>query len=335
MNGPTAATRTPPWFAATWRSRRPRAGSGAGVHERAPPGAGSVAEESFLAWQAQLGAGLPRQAGHPLRHDRGPARHGHPHRGGPLTRADGGLHGRPVERQAADLRRDGRPSHDGRRLDPVLPQRPRRRGGLVGGADELRRAGRRTRWWWPTRSRSPVRGLLEVGDATGATLTRLSDLFTWELGCWEKPHGWDDKRRSVARSSCRGGRRCPAAWDRYDVVWMGVDPSPAKDDEDDALYWQATIDGWRRDFGPKPQGLGHAWRAGRPGSVRHAALAAGRREAQPAVHHRPPSGWPRDRRRRRQRPHRHDVAARRLSRLRSTPTTPDVARTSGASRWAR
>lgn len=90
------------------------------------------------------------------------------------------------------------------------------------------------------------------GDATGATLTRLSDLYTWELGCWDKPHGWSEKQRGPWRAprhevdaAVRG------AWDQFDVVWMGVDPSPAKDDDDDALYWQTTIDGWRRDFGPK------------------------------------------------------------------------------------
>jgi hypothetical protein len=59
-----------------------------------------------------------------------------------------------------------------------------------------------------------------------------------------------------------------SAADRYDVVWWGVDPSPAKDDEDDALYWQEVIDGWRRDFGAKlPCGLRLARRATRCGST--------------------------------------------------------------------
>lgn len=90
------------------------------------------------------------------------------------------------------------------------------------------------------------------GDATGATLTRLSDLFTWELDCWDKPHGWSEKHRGPWRAPRNEvDARVRAAWDQFDVVWMGVDPSPAKDDDDDALYWQATIDGWRRDLGPK------------------------------------------------------------------------------------
>lgn len=88
------------------------------------------------------------------------------------------------------------------------------------------------------------------GDATAATATRLDDLYTFELGCWERPHGWPAKRpwrapRLEVDATVR------AAFARYQVAWLGVDPSPATDDGDDALYWRDVIDGWRRDFGPK------------------------------------------------------------------------------------
>lgn len=90
------------------------------------------------------------------------------------------------------------------------------------------------------------------GDATAATATRLSDLFTWEIDCWERPQGWDDKRNGPWRAPrAKVDAVIRATWDKYQVVWIGVDPSPAKDDEVDALYWQSTVDGWRRDFGPK------------------------------------------------------------------------------------
>jgi len=87
-------------------------------------------------------------------------------------------------------------------------------------------------------------------DATAATATRLSDLYTWEIGCWERPQGWPAKKpwrapRDEVDATVR------AAEARYSVSWLGVDPSPAKDDEDDALYWRDVIDGWRRDFGPR------------------------------------------------------------------------------------
>jgi hypothetical protein len=38
------------------------------------------------------------------------------------------------------------------------------------------------------------------------------------------------------------------AFARWDVLWFGVDPSPARDDEDEALYWADLVDEWHRDF---------------------------------------------------------------------------------------
>jgi hypothetical protein len=37
---------------------------------------------------------------------------------------------------------------------------------------------------------------------------------------------------------------------RYEVVWFGVDPSPARDDDDESLYWMSLADAWHRDLGP-------------------------------------------------------------------------------------
>ena len=90
------------------------------------------------------------------------------------------------------------------------------------------------------------------GDATAYTITRLSDLHTFEGGVWAQPHGWNVRKQGTWRSPrAEVDAAVRATWDRYDVVWFGVDPSPTRDDEDDALYWQSIIDGWRRDFGPK------------------------------------------------------------------------------------
>lgn len=89
-------------------------------------------------------------------------------------------------------------------------------------------------------------------DATGATATRLSDLYTFTVGVWSRPRGWSERQRGKWRAPrAEVDATVRSIWGRYDVVWMGVDPSPAKDDEDDALYWQEVVDGWRRDFGPK------------------------------------------------------------------------------------
>jgi len=32
------------------------------------------------------------------------------------------------------------------------------------------------------------------------------------------------------------------------VTWFGVDPSPARDDSDESLYWMSLVDTWHRDF---------------------------------------------------------------------------------------
>ncbi len=84
-------------------------------------------------------------------------------------------------------------------------------------------------------------------DATGIIGCRLSDLFVFEVGCWEKPKGWPQAKRWLApRAEVDSTLR--EAVDKYDVVWLGIDPSPAKDDSDENLYWQAMIDDLHRDL---------------------------------------------------------------------------------------
>lgn len=88
-------------------------------------------------------------------------------------------------------------------------------------------------------------------DATALMACRLSDLHVSTLGCWQRPKGWDRDRYGkwlaprdevdvMVRSMFRDRR----------VAWFGVDPSPARDD-DESSYWLPTIDGWHRDFRDK------------------------------------------------------------------------------------
>lgn len=91
------------------------------------------------------------------------------------------------------------------------------------------------------------------GDATAMTATRLSDMYTFvPFGdtVWERPHGLPKKERWLAP---RGevDARCRAALERWDVVWFGIDPSPAEDDDSEALYWREMIDGLHRDYRDK------------------------------------------------------------------------------------
>ena len=83
-------------------------------------------------------------------------------------------------------------------------------------------------------------------DATGLVGCRLSDGHVFVLGVWQRPHG--DLRKGWLAPREEVDAKVRAAMSTYEVVWFGVDPSPAVDESDEALYWQAVIDGWHRDF---------------------------------------------------------------------------------------
>jgi hypothetical protein len=87
------------------------------------------------------------------------------------------------------------------------------------------------------------------GDATGLVGCRLSDGHVFTIGKWERPRGKAGEGWLAPRDQVDGSVRY--AFEQYKVVWFGVDPSPAKDDDTEALYWMPTIDGWHRDFGKK------------------------------------------------------------------------------------
>ncbi len=87
------------------------------------------------------------------------------------------------------------------------------------------------------------------GDATGLVGCRLSDGHVITLGKWERPRGKAGEGWLAPREEVDGAVRY--AFEYFRVVWFGVDPSPAKDDDTEALYWMPTIDGWHRDFGKK------------------------------------------------------------------------------------
>lgn len=89
-------------------------------------------------------------------------------------------------------------------------------------------------------------------DATALMACRLSDMFVFQLdgdSVWQRPHGHRGKGWFAPREQVDAKVR--AAFDRYDVVWFGVDPSPAKDDASETLYWMSLIDQWHRDFADK------------------------------------------------------------------------------------
>jgi len=87
------------------------------------------------------------------------------------------------------------------------------------------------------------------GDATALVGCRLSDGFCFVLGCWAPPRGKAGEGWLAPRDEVDAVVR--HAMDYYRVEWFGVDPSPAKDDESETLYWMPTIDAWHRDFHKK------------------------------------------------------------------------------------
>jgi len=83
-------------------------------------------------------------------------------------------------------------------------------------------------------------------DATTLAACRLSDGLVVGLGGWQRPHGdrgtgWLAPRETVDAT-------VRLAMETYDVQWFGIDPSPARDDDTEAIYWQSVIDGLHQDF---------------------------------------------------------------------------------------
>lgn len=104
----------------------------------------------------------------------------------------------------------------------------------------------------------------KVHDCTALVASRISDGHVFTLGVWGKPHGARDTWR-IPRAEVDDAVR--KAFAQYRPVWFGVDPSSAVDDEnEEVLYWASEIDGWHRDFRDKVK----LWAS--PGTVRGSAV---------------------------------------------------------------
>lgn len=90
-------------------------------------------------------------------------------------------------------------------------------------------------------------------DATVLVGCRISDGHVMALGGWQRPHG--DRGKGWLAPRDEVDATVMAAKDRYDVQWFGVDPSPARDDEDEAAYWAEMVDKWHQDFRDEKDGV--------------------------------------------------------------------------------
>lgn len=98
---------------------------------------------------------------------------------------------------------------------------------------------------------TPVAMFLDCSKTTDATVLsacRLSDGHVLSLGAWRRPKGLPEERAwMVPRETVDAVVR--DAFEFYRVVWFGVDPSPAQEDDDpERLYWMALVDQWHRDY---------------------------------------------------------------------------------------
>lgn len=117
-------------------------------------------------------------------------------------------------------------------------------------------------------------------DATVLAAARVSDGHVLALGGWQRPHGDRGKVWLAPRPEVDATVRAASA--RYDVQWFGVDPSPARDDDTEALYWAGLVDEWHRDFrdtvllwatpGRDGNAVSFDLRTGRPGAAERLRL---------------------------------------------------------------
>ena len=115
-------------------------------------------------------------------------------------------------------------------------------------------------------------------DATGLVASRLYDGAIFVLGFWQRPHGARGKDWLAPREEVDATLR--DAFERYRIIWCGIDPSPARDDEDESLYWKPIIDGIHRDFRNRVK----LWAT--PGTVRGHSVLFDMRMSQPGARER-------------------------------------------------
>ncbi|AGM28185.1 hypothetical protein [Mycobacteroides abscessus] len=117
-------------------------------------------------------------------------------------------------------------------------------------------------------------------DATGLYACRLDDMYAFAPGdkcVWQKPKGWDQTKQRWLAPRGEVEAQIRAAIDRFDVQWIGIDPSPAEDDDTEALYWQPMIDRLHQDLRNKLP----VWAT--PGDARGNCVLFDMRMAQPGA----------------------------------------------------
>ena len=208
------------------------------------PGEGSVAEDSYEAWQAQVSGRTPRRD--ILYDSREAPPDLSPHDEGQLM---AGLRAAYDDAKWVDLERIRDEVQD---LRTSLSDSIRFYFSSLPTAEDAWVDPRKfdaKRHQAPIEDGEAVALFLDCSKSTDATVLdacRITDGHAFGIRGWQRPHGDRGTGWLAPRHEVDAAIR--AAFERWDVQWLGVDPSPARDDEDEALYWAALIDEWHRDF---------------------------------------------------------------------------------------
>ena len=211
-------------------------------------GGDSIAERTFVAWQAQV-AGKAARAD--ILYDSIEAPPNTDLFDDESRRA--GLRAAYADAPWADLER-----LDGEVLDPETPVADSIRyyfNGLAAAEDawcDPRKIDALARPGTVVEPKSQISMFLDCsksGDCTALVGCRLSDGFVFKLGIWVPPRGRAGQGWLAPREEVDGAVR--HAFELFRVEWFGVDPSPAKDDETELNYWMPLADAWHRDFHKK------------------------------------------------------------------------------------
>lgn len=83
-------------------------------------------------------------------------------------------------------------------------------------------------------------------DSTTLVGVCIDDGYTFALGIWQRPRG--DRGRGWLAPRDEVDVAVRLAFVTYQVTWFGVDPSPATDDDTERSYWQPLLDQWHREY---------------------------------------------------------------------------------------
>jgi phage terminase large subunit-like protein len=83
-------------------------------------------------------------------------------------------------------------------------------------------------------------------DATALVACRIEDGFIQTIAMWQRPHGDRGKGWLVPRNEVKAAVHNVRTL--YSVAAFFVDPSPARDDEDESPYWGECLEQWHADF---------------------------------------------------------------------------------------